>query len=131
MTGSLTRSNSRRLPSVILTYLSYNKERKLRTNGSDKAGFVIHVRVKVNFDAPDGYNRQRRCTMQTGDPLTEGDIKQLSIELTLDIIRQNLTKHGYDGARIPVDEFYRTLDDFLTEFHHVNARRKENGPTAD
>ena len=69
--------------------------------------------------------------MQTGDPLTEGDIKQLSIELTLDIIRQNLTKHGYDGARIPVDEFYRTLDDFLTEFHHVNTRRKGNGVTAD
>ncbi|MCB9078116.1 MAG: hypothetical protein H6631_11025 [Anaerolineaceae bacterium] len=69
--------------------------------------------------------------MQTGDPLSEGDIKQLSIELTLDIIRQNLTKHGYDGARIPVDEFYRTLDDFLTEFHHINVRRKRNGQATD
>ena len=64
--------------------------------------------------------------MQIGDPLREGDIKQLAVELTLEIVRQKLIKHGYDGARVPVDEFYRTLDDFLTEFHHVNARRKRD-----
>ena len=64
--------------------------------------------------------------MQAGEPLTSSDIKDLSIELALVVIRENLVKHGYDGARIPVDEFYRTLDDFLTEFHAKNARRRTN-----
>jgi hypothetical protein len=64
--------------------------------------------------------------MQPGEPLTASDIKDLSVELALVIIRENLVKHGYDGARIPVDEFYRTLDDFLTEFQAKNGRRKTN-----
>lgn len=63
--------------------------------------------------------------MKAGDALRLEEITTLAIELALGVVRENLVKHGYDGARIPVDEFYRTLDDFLTEFHNKNDKRKK------
>lgn len=64
--------------------------------------------------------------MKAGDPLDPQSIENIAIELALGVVRDNILKHGYDGARIPVDEFFRTLDDFLTEFHLKNNKRAQN-----
>ena len=63
--------------------------------------------------------------MQVSEQLSPQQIEDIAIDLALGVVRDNMFKHGYDGARIPVDELFRTLDDFLAEFHAKNNKREK------
>ena len=66
--------------------------------------------------------------MRVAEQLSSEQIEGIAIDLALGVVRDNMFKHGYDGARIPVDEFFRTLDDFLAEFHAKNNKRETRKP---
>jgi hypothetical protein len=70
-------------------------------------------------------NQPRHATIITE---IHQQIEDIAINLALGVVRDNMFKHGYDGARIPVDELFRTLDDFLAEFHAKNNKREKPQP---
>ena len=63
--------------------------------------------------------------MKPGTKLSSEAIEAIAIEFSIKIMLDTISQHGYRGSRVIVDEFFRTLDDLLTEFHNQNEHRIE------
>ncbi len=62
--------------------------------------------------------------MKAGEKLSSEQIEGLAMEFAVKVMLDTISQHGYKGSRVIVNEFFRTLDDLLIEFHAQNDHRR-------